>query len=119
MSCDGLIIFSQPMQQIKFLGKELNIAFNVAVQIEYENITGEPFNVAKLAYMKNSVALYEAAIKVSNPDAGITSKDIKENASSEDMKVISTAVVDELAAWIKVPDFIKEEPAKESDGKNS
>lgn len=107
------------MQTIQFLGKELKIAFNVAVQIEYENITGEPFDVAKLAYMKNSVALYEAAIKVSNPDAGITSKDIIDNASSEDMKVISTAVVDELAAWIKVPDFINKEPAKDGDGKNS
>jgi hypothetical protein len=107
------------MQQIKFLGKEIKIAFNVAVQIEYENITGEPFDVAKLAYMKNSVALYEAAIKVSNPDAGITSKDIIENASSEDMNFISTAVVDELTAWINVPDLINEEPAKEGEEKNS
>lgn len=106
------------MQKIKFIGKYINIAFNVAVQIEYENITSEPFDISKLAYMKNSVALYEAAIKVNNPDAGITSADITLQASSADMKTISTAVVEEMAAWIKVPEMMKEEPKNEEKEKN-
>lgn len=107
------------MQKIKFIGKDIDIAFNVAVQIEYENITSEPFDISKLAYMKNSIALYEAAIKVNNRDAGITSADIASKASAEDMKAISSAVVEEMAAWINVPDFIKEKQKDEEGEKNS
>lgn len=119
MLATGFLYLIRTMQKIKFIGKDINIAFNVAVQIEYENITKEPFDIAKLAYMRNSVALYEAAIKVYNPDAGITSADITSKASAEDMKAISTAVVEEMAAWIKVPDFIKEEQKDEEGEKNS
>ena len=50
------------MQKIKLLGKEVNIAFNLATEIAYEQITGEAFGIEKLSFTKNAVALYMAAI---------------------------------------------------------
>lgn len=107
------------MQKIQFLGKEVSIAFNVAVQVEYEDITGEAWNVERLGRVKNSCALYAATINVNNPDSPITSEEIQQHATSEEMTRISTAVAEEMAKWFKLPATMKEEPASEEEEKNA
>lgn len=106
------------MQKIQFLGKSLSIAFNVAVQVEYEDITGEAWNVERLGRVKNSCALYAATINVNNPESPITSEEIQQHATSEEMTRISTAVAEEMAKWFKLPATMKEEPASEEEEKN-
>ena len=96
------------MQKIKLLGKEVNIAFNLATEIAYEQITGEAFGIEKLSFTKNAVALYMAAIIANNPDIDITTEDIISKASGAEVKALSNAIYAEMKAWMYIPDVMTE-----------
>ena len=108
------------MQKIKLLGKEVNIAFNLATEIAYEQITGEAFAIDKLSFTKNAVALYMAAIIANNPDIDITTEDIISKASGAEVKALSNAIYAEMKAWMNIPDVMteKEENKDEDEEKN-
>lgn len=109
------------MQKIKLLGKEVNISFNLATEIAYEQITGEAFGIEKLNFTKNAVALYMAAIIANNPDIDITTEDIISKASGAEVKALSDAIYAEMKAWMNIPDVMdeKEEKKEEDDEKNA
>ena len=109
------------MQKIKLLGKEVNIAFNLATEIAYEQITGEAFAIDKLSFTKNAVALYMAAIIKNNPDIDITTEDIISKASGAEVKALSNAIYAEMKAWMNIPDVMteKEENKDEDEEKNA
>lgn len=100
---------------ITILGEEINIAFNVQVEIVYEEISGETFSIDSLAKMKNSVALYMAAIITANPDTNITVERLMKEASGKEIATISTAVINAMSEWMEVPKVIPEEPATDDD----
>lgn len=104
------------MQKINLLGKEVNIAFNLATEIAYEQITGEAFGIEKLSFTKNAVALYMAAIIANNPDIDITTEDFISKASGAEVKALSDAIYAEMKAWMNIPDVMEEkEKAKDED----
>ena len=104
------------MQKIKLLGKDVNIAFNLATEIAYEQITGEAFGIEKLSFTKNAVALYMAAIIANNPDIDITTEDIISKASGTEVKALSDAIYAEMKAWMDIPDVMVEKvEAKDED----
>ena len=109
------------MQKINLLGKEVNIAFNLATEIAYEQITGEAFGIEKLSFTKNAVALYMAAIIANNPDIDITTEDFISKASGAEVKALSDAIYAEMKAWMNIPDVMeeKEESKDEDEEKNS
>ena len=109
------------MQKINLLGKEVNIAFNLATEIAYEQITGEAFVIDKLSFTKNAVALYMAAIIANNPDIDITTEDIISKASGAEVKSLSNAIYAEMKAWMNIPDVMteKEENKDEDEEKNA
>ena len=109
------------MQKIKLLGKEVNIAFNLATEIAYEQITGEAFGIEKLSFTKNAVALYMAAIIANNPDIDITTEDIISKASGAEVKALSDAIYAEMKDWMNIPDVMneKEEKKEEDEEKNA
>lgn len=109
------------MQKIKLLGKEVNIAFNLATEIAYEQITGEAFAIDKLSFTKNAVALYMAAIIANNPDIDITTEDIISKASGAEVKALSNSIYAEMKAWMNIPDVMteKEENKDEDEEKNA
>ena len=104
------------MQKIKLLGKEVNIAFNLATEIAYEQITGEAFGIEKLSFTKNAVALYMAAIIANNPDIDITTEDIISKASGAEVKALSDAIYAEMKAWMNIPDIMDEREEKKEEG---
>lgn len=109
------------MQKINLLGKEVNITFNLATEIAYEQITKEAFGIEKLSFTKNAVALYMAAIIANNPDIDITTEDIISKASGLEVKALSDAIYAEMKAWMNIPDVMdeKEEKKDEDDEKNA
>ena len=109
------------MQKINLLGKEVNITFNLATEIAYEQITKEAFGIEKLSFTKNAVALYMAAIIANNPDIDITTEDLISKASGAEVKALSDAVYAEMKAWMNIPDVMdeKEEKKDEDDEKNA
>lgn len=109
------------MQKINLLGKEVNIAFNLATEIAYEQITGEAFGIEKLSFTKNAAALYMAAIIANNPDIDITTEDFISKASGAEVKALSDAIYAEMKAWMNIPDVMdkKVEEKEEDEEKNA
>ena len=109
------------MQKIKLLGKEVNIAFNLATEIAYEQITKEAFGIEKLSFTKNAVALYMAAIIANNPAIDITTEDLISKASGAEVKALSDAIYAEMKAWMNIPDVMddKDEKKDEDEEKNA
>ena len=104
------------MQKLKIFGRKVNIAFNLATQIAYEGIVDEPFDIHKLTYTKNSVALYMASIIANNPDTTITIEDLYQKLTSEEVHVLKKAVIEEMKKWLKIPDVIPDDQKKDDDG---
>ena len=104
------------MQKINLLGKDVNIAFNLATEIAYEQITGEAFGIEKLSFTKNAVALYMAAIIANNPDIDITTEDLISKASGAEVKALSDAIYAEMKAWMNIPDVMDEKEEKKEEG---
>ena len=99
--------------QVTILGETLDIQFNMAVEINYEEISGEAFTIEALAKMRNSVALYMAAILASNPDTAITVERLLREAKGPEIAALSTAVITAMSDWMQIPSIIKPEAVSE------
>lgn len=97
------------MKQIELFGETLDIAFNMAVEIAYEEISGKPFSVDDLNSVKNTVSLYYAAILVNNPDTNIQPDDLLKKATASDVVTLRTAVFGAFEEWCNIPEVMKKE----------
>lgn len=100
---------------VQVLGETLTIAFNLAVQIAYEDITDAPFNVADLQKRKNMLALYFAAIIANNPETEITIDRLMQDATLDDIQALDTAIGECMQAWFKIS--MQKEEKTEGKGK--
>ena len=90
-------------RKLNILGEDIIIRFNMAVEIAYEDITGEAFSLQGIDKQKNSVALCMAAIIVNNPDTAITTDRFIKEISAVDYTNIVTAVVESMTEWMQIP----------------
>lgn len=114
-----------PEKKVTVLGEELDIRFNMAVEIAYEDIANEPFSVQSLERQKNIVALCMAVIIVNNPDTKITTEQFIREVPSDEYNAIVSAVIEAMTEWMKIPSVIpqekpsEEEAEKAEDSKNA
>lgn len=107
---------------ITILGETLTIAFNMAVQISFEEITGKPFSEIDTNVSKDSLALAYSAIIANNPDCNITVDNLMHDASGAELNAVIKAISDSFVEWNKVPGTLadeedkKEEEKKKEDG---
>lgn len=106
-------------KHITFLGEELTIRFNMATEIAYEEVSGQPFDVNSLTSTKNTAILYLAAILANNPKSDITLDDILFKATLPEIAEIRDAVINCMSDWMKVPEVLKEEKDKDGEGEES
>lgn len=105
--------------RITILGETLDIKFNMLVELNYEELTeGEAFSIEALAKMKNSIALYMAAILAANPDTNITVDRLLKEATGPEIASLSNAVITSMTNWMKIPSVIKEEQTEEDTEEN-
>lgn len=95
------------MTTISILGEEINITYNLAVELEFGDIAGQDFTPELLQSRKACVQLYVAAIKANNPDTAITFERLTKEATIEELSALDRAVGKELVAWRKIPVTIK------------
>lgn len=86
---------------VKMLGEELKIKFNLAVEICYEQITGNAFDLDALKMTSNAIALYYAAIITNNPETSIKIEDLLCNATGQEISALSKAVFSSIDKWCK------------------
>lgn len=99
--------------KIKILKEEIDIRFNIAVELAYEEITDEEFNVESLKKMKNTIALGMAAILVANEKTEITIDRLLREATGPEIAALNQAVLDSMTEWLAIPEVIAKEDAKE------
>lgn len=104
-------------KKITILGEEVTIAFNMAVQMAYERITGVPFDLDDMKFKMNVTPLYMAAIIANNPDTKISFDDLATKATRAEIDMIDTAVAETMTAWLEIPKVIPpdEKPEEEDD----
>lgn len=105
-------------KKIIILGKDILIAYNMATQIAYEEITGHPFDTSTLDKASNTMALYYACILVNNPDTDISFDQLIEEADAHDIAVLREAVIGSFTDWCKSA-ITDKKRKKGSKGKNS
>lgn len=101
------------MKPITILGEEITIKFNMAVEITYEEIVGEPFTIEALKSQKNSAALYMSAILESKPDTKITRERLIHEVDGPTISTLSQAIINAMSEWMKLPAVIQEEPVEQ------
>ena len=99
--------------KVKISNEEIDIQFNMAVEIAYEEVAGEPFNIESLSKMKNTIALCMAAIISANPDTSITMEYLLKNASVKEIGELKNAVTETMMEWLQIPKVIADAEAKE------
>lgn len=107
------------MKTITILGEEVKIGFSMAVELAYEEMTDEAFDVGRLARQKNSLAMGMASIKTFNPETKLTMEQIAMNASYEEIKALNDTVVSEMLDWLKIPKVIKEQAQPSEEGEDN
>ena len=104
---------------INILGEDVTIQFTMAVEIAFEDITGDAFSLQNLDRQKNLVSLCMATIIVNNPDTKITMERFLKEITAEEYNIVTTAVVESMTAWMKIPKVLPEEdkPKEEDEQK--
>ena len=102
------------------VSEQINIRFNMAVEIAYEKIAGKPFSAEALNSMEGTVALYYAAIIANNPKTEITMEDLMLRATAKQIVDLRDAVLTSFEQWATIPDIAQEEmPGKGDEGNDS
>lgn len=102
-------------KKITILGEEVTIAFNMAVQMAYERITGVPFDLDDMKFKMNVTPLYMAAIIANNPDTKISFDDLAMKATRAEIDMIDAAVAETMTAWLEIPKVIPPDEKPEED----
>ena len=100
---------------ITILGETLTIAFNMAVQISFEEITGKPFSDINTDSSKDNFALAYAAIIANNPDTNITADNLMRDISGAELKDLLQAISDAAVEWNGMPATLADDEDKKKD----
>ena len=103
-------------KKITILGEDVTIAFNMATEMQWENVVNEPFSVEKLKWKKYVLPLYYAAIIANNPKSEITLEALATEATREEIQAIDDAVAVCLQEFLNIPKVVKTEEAQQTEG---
>lgn len=97
-------------REITLFGQPTTLAFNLGAQIAYEDITGQPFDLAQITSVKARTALYMACILAGDEHTTITMDKLL-TAEPDAIEVLDEEVAEMIKQWYHIPDTAqKEEP---------
>jgi len=99
--------------KVRILEEEIDITFNVKVQMAYEQITGKPFDKEVVETVTNMTALCMAAVFVAKPTTSISLDSLMEKASSSEYLQLRQAVLEEMRIWYQMPETLTKEEEEE------
>ena len=105
-------------RKIHFLGEDLNIAFNLAVMVAFEQISEKPFDNAILKTKKGQLILYTAVIIANNPDTKITMERLMTEPNALDIQRLDKEVAGAMKDYYVIEPQDKEGEDEKSDGSN-
>jgi len=115
--------------KVTLFGHEYEVTFNMAVQIEYEELSGKPFDLDTLNTQKATLQLCYASLKVANNKLpfsfdqliGKEPYDLDLGLSVGETAELKNAVIDEMYEWFAIPKVMQEDekPQSDADPKNA
>ena len=96
------------MTTIKINGSNVVIAFNMATQIGFEEISGKPFHEIDVTHVKDKMALFAAAILANNPENDLDTSWLMKDATQAELNQIEKAVFEEVNKWAGIPSTLQE-----------
>ena len=106
-------------KKVTINGHELSVVFNMAVEIEYEDISGQPFDIPSMTSQKATMQLCYASLKVANGKLPFTFDELKKSISVEEWLSLKDTVIALMTEWFHIPTVMKEENQNEEEEKNS
>lgn len=103
-------------KKITILGYELAIAFNMAVQIEFEDLSGHPFDFDILDTQKATMQLCYASLKASNENVPFTFDEMIKQLGVEETANLKMAVIEAMNDWFNVPKVLQDQQAQKQSG---
>lgn len=96
-------------KKITLLGEEIDVRFNMAVMLAYEEIMGEPFLGSAFDSQKSRYALLYAVIISSKPETKITADALLKEAEWTEIQTALETVTALMAEWFDIPAVVKGE----------
>ena len=107
------------MKKINILGHELDVTFNMAVEIEYEEMSGKPFDLEKMNTQKATMQICYASLKIANNKVPFTFEQMNGKLSRNETADLKNAVIEAMNEWLGIPAVMagneQEQPAGDSE----
>lgn len=101
-------------KKVEFNGNTYNVTFNMAVEIKYEELSGQPFDLQHMDTQKATMQLCYASMLIANSELPFTFDELKENVNVKEWIAMKQTVIDAMTEWFEVPAVMQEEvPAEE------
>jgi hypothetical protein len=97
------------MKKLTILGHDLNVIFNMAAEIEYEEQSGKPFDLEKMNTQKATMQLCYAVLKVANDKMPFTFEELNRKATFNETAELKSAVIKAMNEWLGIPAVMAEE----------
>ena len=96
------------MTTITINGSNVVIAFNMATQIGFEEISGKPFHEIDVNHVKDKMALFAAAILANNPKTDFDTSWLMKEATQAELNQLEKVVFEEVNKWAGIPSTLQE-----------
>jgi hypothetical protein len=109
-------------EKVSILGHELEVTFNMAVQIGFEEASGLPFSIEGLNTQKATMQVCYEVLKEANGTLPFTFDEMTKKISVKETADLKNATMKAMYEWFDIPKVMIEEEApadKEDDGKNA
>ena len=117
------------MSIVKIFGHDYKLQFNMATQIEYEEMSGNLFDVESPAMttQKGTLQLCYAALKASNGELPFTYEQLigtdeyegQNGITVSETIALKNALFDSMNRWFEIPGVLRDEVESESKGADS
>lgn len=91
----------------------------MAVEIEYEEMSGKPFDLEKMNTQKATMQLCYASLKIANNKVPFTFEQMNGKLSLNETADLKNAVIEAMNEWLGIPavmaDNEQEQPAGDSE----
>ena len=109
--------------KVTLFGQEYEVIFNMAVQIEFEELSGKPFDFDTLNSQKATLQLCYASLKVANNKLpfsfdqliGKEPFDLELGISVGETAGLKNAVIEAMTEWFEIPKVMQEDEKPQAD----
>ena len=107
------------MKKINILDHELNVSFNMAVEIEYEEMSGQPFDLESMNTQKATMQICYASLKIANNKVPFTFEQMNGKLSFSETADLKNKVIEAMNDWLVIPSVMadneQEQPVSEEE----